>query len=304
MQICTNEKTYICECGKIFYNPQSYNGHKSHCKSHLLAKGGMPSLEASLERQRRASTAAQVAHKEAYQNRQQQALEQWIVEKHTCEKCGQLMLKKFGTGRFCSRTCANSRAHSDKTKQKIKASLDATLITKNKPVSRNRKACIVCGTAIKSVNKTGVCRYCLENTPEGLHIKQELGRKGYETKQVRGTHKGWQSRNITSYAEQFWTRVLDNNNIAYQREVPVKHDKSNYFLDFVIETSGKLIDLEIDGKQHTYSDRKASDSIRDQYLTDNGYLIYRIPWNEISTEQGKAEMQSKINAFLEFYNSL
>ena len=248
--------------------------------------------------------AAQAAHKEAYQNKQQYALEQWVAEKHTCEKCGQLMLKKFGTGRFCSRACANSHIHSDETKHKIKASLDATLIAKDKPASRCKKVCTVCGTSIKSLNKTGVCRYCLENTPEGLHIKQELGRKSYETKQARGTHKGWQSRNIISYAEQFWTQVLDNNSIEYQREVPVKHDKSNYFLDFVIEHNGKLIDLEIDGKQHTYEDRMQSDVIRDLYLTKQGYLIYRVAWNEINFEQGKAEMQDKINNFLDFYNSL
>ena len=28
-------KQYICECGKIFENAQSYNGHKSHCIIHL-----------------------------------------------------------------------------------------------------------------------------------------------------------------------------------------------------------------------------------------------------------------------------
>ena len=304
MQICANEKTYICECGKFFYNPQSFNGHKSHCESHQLAKGGTQSLEISQARQRKALAAAQIAHKEAYQDRQQQVIEKWIAEKHTCEKCGQLMLKKFGAGRFCSRACANSRVHSDETRQKIKASLDSTLIAKDKPVSRSKKACSICGAAIKSINKTGVCRRCLDTTSDGLIIKQELGRKGYETKQARGTHRGWQSRNITSYAEQFWTHVLDNNGIAYQREVPVKHDKSNYFLDFVIEHNDKLIDLEIDGKQHNYEDRAASDLIRDNFMRFAGYIVYRIPWNELKSEQGKAEMQDKINNFLDFYNSL
>ena len=27
--------TYLCECGKEFTTPNSFNGHKSHCKVHL-----------------------------------------------------------------------------------------------------------------------------------------------------------------------------------------------------------------------------------------------------------------------------
>jgi hypothetical protein len=30
-------KTYICECNREFNNPQSFNGHKSHCKIHMIA---------------------------------------------------------------------------------------------------------------------------------------------------------------------------------------------------------------------------------------------------------------------------
>ena len=30
---------YICECGKEFDNPQSFNGHKSHCVFHLSKTG-------------------------------------------------------------------------------------------------------------------------------------------------------------------------------------------------------------------------------------------------------------------------
>lgn len=304
MQIVETTKIFQCICGKTFTNAQSFNGHKSHCRSHQLAKGGAQCLEASIERQRKASEAAQAAIRAINLNKQESANQIWLMEKHTCEKCGQLMLEKFGTGRFCSRACANSRVHSDETKQKIKASLDNTLALQAKPASHNKKVCNICGIVIKSTNKTGVCRHCLDTTSEGLLIKQELGRKGYRTKQSRGTHKGWQSRNITSYAEQFWMQVLDNNGIKYQREVPIKHNTSNYFLDFVLERNGMLVDLEIDGKQHTYSDRIKSDVIRDLFLTKQGYLVYRIAWNEVSSELGKEQMSQKINDFLKFYRAL
>lgn len=134
--------------------------------------------------------------------------------------------------------------------------------------------------------------------------KVEAGKVVQQRLLAEGTHKGWQSRNITSYAEQFWMRVLDSNKIGYSKEVPVKHGNSNYFLDFVIECEGKLIDLEIDGKQHTYEDRRASDIARDLYLTKCGYLVYRVAWNEVKSKAGADEMKEKIDAFLAFYNSL
>ena len=44
---------------------------------------------------------------------------------YTCEKCGKYVedVDKFGSGRFCSRACANTRKHSDETKDKIRLGL-------------------------------------------------------------------------------------------------------------------------------------------------------------------------------------
>lgn len=67
--------------------------------------------------------------------------------------------------------------------------------------------------------------------------------------------------------------VLDNNNISYTRE---DFSTKKYFLDFLIEKNGKKIDLEIDGKQHKYEDRKDHDKERDEYLTGLGYIVYRV----------------------------
>lgn len=37
-----------------------------------------------------------------------------------------------------------------------------------------------------------------------------------------------------------------------------------------------MIDLEIDGKQHKYSENIIHDKIRDEYLISLGYIVYRI----------------------------
>lgn len=89
--------------------------------------------------------------------------------------------------------------------------------------------------------------------------------------------------------------VLLNNNISYV------HNKKEgkYFIDFAIED--KKIALEIDGKQHKYPDRVLNDKIKDQYLIDIGWKVYRIDWNSINTDLGKTLMKEKINKFLEFY---
>lgn len=298
-------KDYTCSCGKVCTNAQSFNGHKSHCKVHRLAKGGTANYEQYLSQQAYTSSLARAAKKRKIEEAEKLAQITWAAAQHSCERCGEVMLTKYGSGRFCSAFCARSRVKSAETKQKISASLSQTLLATAPLRASNKRVCSICNkNNIKNYNKTGVCKECLNTTPEGFKIKQALGRKGYDTMQVNGTHKGWQSRTITSYAENFWITVLTNNQIEYKREVPVWHGSANYFLDFVIEKNGKFIDLEIDGKQHTYQDRAKSDAIRDLFISKQGYLVYRIPWNEISSEVGKLEMQNKIDAFLEFYFSI
>lgn len=138
---------------------------------------------------------------------------------------------------------------------------------------------------------------CVGNSVE---VKEKLRQKQLD-KVVNGTHNGWKSRNITSYPEHFWTDVLNNNNISYIRE---DFSTKKYFLDFLLIKNGKKIDLEIDGKQHLMEDRQKHDKERDKYLIENGYIVYRIPWNEINSEKGKAKMKSKIDNFLSFYYNI
>lgn len=109
---------------------------------------------------------------------------------------------------------------------------------------------------------------------------------------LEGRNKGWKTRNIKSYPEKFFEKVLNNNHIHFEREKKV----GKYFLDFVIGT----IDLEIDGKQHKYPERVKSDLERDKFLRSEGYFVYRIAWNEINSENGKEIIKGKIDLLLDF----
>lgn len=240
-----------------------------------------------------------------------------------CLNCNKLL--KRGQYKFCSRSCSAQfnnklRQHSTETKEKIRRSTikyqqDHPEVFKkfvesgkqsNLKKAKNydlalehlgynkHKICPICGKEFTSRRwLTIYCsRECVYNS---LEYRDKI-RQAQLRKVEQGIHVGWQSRNITSYPEKFWIKVLQNNNISFEREKHV----GKYFLDFVISINDKLIDLEIDGKQHKYKDRQVNDQIRDNYLSKEGYIVYRVEWNEINSENGKNLMKDKIIKFLSF----
>lgn len=249
----------------------------------------------------------------------------YIEEKKVrhCNQCGKVLCGS--QKKFCSSSCAATYnnikrgKHSDETKKKISETLllkkrDKDSIIErysngkikkinnstipNKRKKEFLKVCCVCHKEFYSVkeNTTHCSRKCVGADKE---YKAHLRNKVLERVE-NGTHQGWKNRNITSYPEKFWITVLENNNIEYKREFYEKP----YFLDFAIVKNNLTIDLEIDGKQHKYNDRKESDIKRDKFLNEKGYVVYRIEWNEINSEKGKKEMKSKIESFLNFYQNI
>ena len=164
-----------------------------------------------------------------------------------------------------------------------------------------------CKKCSKLIGKTklGYCRECVSQSIEYRNNVKKGVRKHIDS----GTHKGWISRNITSYPEQFFIKVLKNNNIFTKCTVNYQISKKklniegcgSYFLDFYF--SNKMIDLEIDGRQHKDQDRITSDKKRDNALTDYGIKVYRIPWKNINNNKGKKYIKDEIDKFLNFYNN-
>lgn len=258
------------------------------------------------------------------------------------------MTEKFGTGRFCSKSCANSRKHSDESRIKTAKSLkknnkldfndyiDGTrdLYLQNIVTYRNLKyytpdkiegvdfvLCPYCGARmsdlqVRHLDQHGKTKEDVKNefgsdyqmlSQNTLNKRSESGKAVQQKLIDDGKHVGWQSRNIRSYAELFWEKVLDNNNIQYETEYVIKKrdlgvdDNNCYFLDFLIDG---FIDLEIDGKQHKYEDRKISDEIRDELLINNGYIVYRIPWVNPKNKNNSDKVKQQIDDFLSWYNSV
>lgn len=69
---------------------------------------------------------------------------------YKCERCNKEVYTKYGSGRFCSRSCASSKIHTEETKLKISDS-----IKKNphgiavKPSERLEYVCEICNRSIR-----------------------------------------------------------------------------------------------------------------------------------------------------------
>lgn len=248
----------------------------------------------------------------AFKNRyKQRMLKDYYDNPIKCVICGNIVPIERVNTFTCSPKCCHIKAnknrgkHSEETKRKI----SETLLYKNALKIDNKQqyyfkhyyqTCVICGKTFKRVQFDNGRLSCATTCSDEcrLKLKQNQGRKAYEICKANGTFKGWQSRNIISYPEKFWMNVLNNNNIEYIHNYPF----NKYFFDFYIEYNGRKIDLEIDGKQHLYSDRIESDNIRNEFVKSNGIEVYRIVWNEINSDKGKQLMKDKIDKFIEYLN--
>lgn len=290
---------YKCICGREFTNSQSYNGHLARCKIYQQQKRGDDYESWAADYKSKLDKAAQdngLRLAEEASIRKEVEEQAWLSEGHYCEKCGKLITKKFGTGRFCSQSCANSHEWDSEGKEKI--SIGVKKYFEEHP------------DRVISYS-TGLC------TPEIVAKANETKRKNREAKKLenknymadviptieKGTHKkGWQPRNIRwSYPEKFWKQVFENNNVDYIHGEYVHNEKTGlgaavYELDFLID--GKY-DIEIDGGTHTkFEDVKEKDIRRDAYLTSLGYIVYRIPWiNPVSIEKKNQVYQQIVDLF-------
>lgn len=133
-------KIYTCECGKKFNSVSALGGHQSHCKTHNIIKyGELDTLNNNESIRQTKAQEVKGLNKTVVRNAK---TTQWISEQHVCEKCGKVMTEKFGSGRFCSRACANSRSHlSSEERTRISESVKIA----NKRYCSTERACERCG---------------------------------------------------------------------------------------------------------------------------------------------------------------
>ena len=310
MNTFNHEGIYQCICGKTFTKSQSFNAHKSQCRQHLLSKyGDDDSVNRVIHRANNngmMSIEAQKRHNNAIERKKLQ-LEQWISEQHTCERCGKVMTEYYGSGRFCSRKCANSKPHSNESKAKISNTLKNTCHNKDySDIYKNKTyfSYIDGNDVIVKLKDIDFCedgwipgnlkrRYNIRQT-----IKNTIG--DYAIEQLR--YESGYLHGRRSYAEMFWKSVLDNNNISYIEQYPVKslNKYGMYRLDFYIED--KRLDLEIDGELHELCEDK--DVQRTEYLQSLGIQTYRIKWVNPNNDKRSLIVKQQIDDFIAYLNAL
>ena len=166
---------YKCECGKEFDNPQSFNGHKSHCEIFQIRKWG--SLDRKQERDkkfREAAHQANVTKQAKSEEHKNNEVRNWLLSKPRCECCGKVMTEKFRSGRFCSISCANKRTHSNETKNKIGLSLKGSKrcieqlnLRKERNIEKyykSPKVCNYCGKQLSFEQRN--LKYCSDECRE------------------------------------------------------------------------------------------------------------------------------------------
>jgi len=136
-----------------------------------------------------------------------------------CEKCGKEHDGTFGSGRFCSRACANSRVLNDNVKHKISIKL-----RKNTTV----QYCLSCKQKISKGSKTGYCKNCFRQSKEYRQtLSNSLSGKvgGYRIgsgRGKRGTYKGY-------YCDSSWELAY----VIYNLEHNIKFERNRQTFNYV-----------------------------------------------------------------------
>lgn len=224
-----------------------------------------------------------------------------------CKCCNEIIDYKNRINSFCNSSCSatynnNKRVLLKSTKNKISESLK-NYYNIEKFIT---KTCITCNNEfiVENTSNNKRKKTCSKECTDKYLSK--IRSNNIQERIKKGTFNGWQTRNITSYPEKFFIKILKNNNLFDECEVNYLiskrklglNEEGNYFLDFYFKN--KQIDLEIDGSQHEY--RKEHDNKRDSIILLNGITVYRIKWKSINSDNGKKYITEEIQKFLNFYN--
>lgn len=144
---------YSCKyCGKEFESEYSVSRHISGCKEYYIQRDG--DLSKYYEKADKIRQFYANKHK---QKEQEKLVEIESREPYVCENCGEHHNGTYGSGRFCSASCARSfgsKQHRQETNQKISNSIKKYL-SKSEPCNKDtgvRYKCKFCGFEAKTEN--------------------------------------------------------------------------------------------------------------------------------------------------------
>lgn len=266
------DKIYTCICGRTFETANSFNGHKSHCVKHQVTKHGSTEFYDSVQLKR--STKISQTLLQQSSEKRNSILQKWVSEKHTCEKCGKVMTNKYGSGRFCSQSCANSNKHSSETKKKIKNTIDTVV---NSPTNRSIRYEKAKNTYLQSPVLCKVCGKVLPFELRSRKLCDDINCKKILWKQVGLKSAEVQSERRRSKNEILFCSLCEDsfNNVKHNEQLFNGWDADVIIEDikYAILWNGPWHYVKIT-KAHSVEQVQTRDRIKTENIIKCGYTPY------------------------------
>lgn len=229
----------------------------------------------------------------------------YIDPMKNCENCDNTHDGTFASGRFCSSKC--SRSFSTKHKRsEINEKISLALTGKNLVPSEKRSEALRERWKNLDDDARNKFRERFAQSARDRWKDEEYRKKMQDVyyasveqrteiirkKVLEGTWHGWSTFSKTSsYAEAYFEKFFDELCLSYTREQKI----GKYFVDFLFP---EKIVLEIDGKQHEIRENHVRDLQKDEYLSSQGYRIFRIKWKNVNREEGRKDVHKQTQDFL------
>lgn len=232
-----------------------------------------------------------------------QRIQEYDKNPRRCKHCDTpIEYKHKSTKKFCNSSCAASHNNTGRVLAEVAKSKQRESLQKNRYLrtnynKRKPKICDMCKCVYQP--KTHKQKFCSINCRK-CFFKTEAGSNQLKAKMIKiikeGKHKGWTHRRFEpSYPEKYFMNVLNNEQLEYIYE----HKVGNFFIDFAF--LDKMIALEIDGKQHKYEYYAKRDVIKDAFLNQEGWIVFRIDWFNPVNETNKEKLYKQIDNFKVLY---
>jgi len=174
------------------------------------------------------------------------------------------------------------------------------------------RVCAHCGTEFLSIPNGDVydnglgskTKFCSVECRDA-HRHKVLSDNAKQCHKV-GKMKSFPTRDNLPKSEAYWMDMLSNYSIPFEHDYRCLHNPTDicsghwFLLDFLVYKGNIQIDLELDGKQHKYEDRKLFDVERNRILEELGYLVYRIDISKTTQD----DWENQFNEFLVWYNNI
>ena len=174
-----------------------------------------------------------------------------------CERCGTEHDGSFGTGRFCSRSCANAKTwlEEDKLKKSIAAKNSEKVKKANRLIGQKIKGkglihkerkCISCNESFFSKKKEQIfCSLECANSDLGKEIAPRGGKRKGSGVGRKGYYKGFQCDSTYELAYVIWCKEngleIERNKEYWEYFNPERNGTFKFYPDFLVD--GKLVEI-------------------------------------------------------------